>query len=197
MPLIGITLQIIESYVILIAHRTEYLDRSGKHAKAICQELTLYSRPEEQFIELTKATGHVPESTVEKVYNQLKPVAPSFLIGKWDGGDIDTGHIGHKLLKEMRWAGKEFRSVDDGDPIMVYDAEGNRVWKKDWGHCSLREMVYRRVTSTTMIYDEKPIFDHFRYVSDNMVAGAMDTPKLFGPQGTYYFYLTRRTRSSL
>ncbi|KAE8420454.1 hypothetical protein BDV36DRAFT_293342 [Aspergillus pseudocaelatus] len=153
--------------------------------------------PEEQFIQLTKATGLVPESTVENVYNQLKPVPPSFLIGKWDGGDIDTGHIGHKLLKDMKWAGKDFRSVDDGDPIMVYDAEGNRVWREDWGHCSLREMVYRGVTSTAMIYDQKPIFDHFRYVTDTMVAGAMDTPKLFGTKGTYYFYLTRRSSSSL
>ncbi|KAB8202249.1 hypothetical protein BDV34DRAFT_237097 [Aspergillus parasiticus] len=161
------------------------------------EELTVYDRPEEQFIKLTKATDLVPESTVEDVYNQLKPVPPSFLIGKWNGGDIDTGHIGHKLLKEMKWAGKDFRSVDDGDPIMVHDAEGNRIWKEDWGHCSLREMVYRGVTSTAMIYDQKPIFDHFRYVTDDMVAGAMDTPKLFGAKGTYYFYLTRRSPSSL
>ena len=105
------------------------------------KELTIYDRPEEQFIRLTKATDLVPESTVENVYNQLKPVPPSFLIGKWDGGDIDTGHIGHKLLKDMKWAGKDFRSVDDGDPIMVYDAEGNRVWREDWGHCSVRMLV--------------------------------------------------------
>ncbi|RAQ61644.1 hypothetical protein COH21_012640, partial [Aspergillus flavus] len=100
---------------------------------ALCNDIRL---PEAQFIQLTKATDLVPESTVENVYNQLKPVPPSFLIGKWNGGDIDTGHIGHKLLKEMKWAGKDFRSVDDGDPIMVHDAEGNRVWKEDWGHCS-------------------------------------------------------------
>lgn len=55
----------------------------------------------------------------------------------------------------------------------------------------LREMVFRGVTSTAMIYDEKPIFDHFRYVDENIVAGAMDCPKVFGSESTYYFYLTR------
>lgn len=111
----------------------------------------------------------------------------------------------------MRWAGKDFRSENDGDPIMVLDEQGNRIWNKDWGHCSvsyfpiisllflllmlvygkLREMVFRGVTSTAMIYDEKPIFDHFRYINENVVAGAMDCPKVFGSESTYYFYLTR------
>lgn len=52
-------------------------------------------------------------------------------------------------------------------------------------------MVFRGVASAAMIYDTKPIFDHFRYVNEDMVLGAMDCPKVMGPQ-TYYFYLTRR-----
>jgi hypothetical protein len=43
-----------------------------------------------------------------------------------------------------------------------------------------------------MIYDDKPIFDHFRYVTDGLVAGAMDAPKVFDTKGTYYFFLRRR-----
>lgn len=54
-------------------------------------------------------------------------------------------------------------------------------------------MVFRGVTSTAMIYDIKPIFDHFRYVSEDVVMGAMDCPKVFGPElGIFYFYLTKR-----
>lgn len=49
------------------------------------------------------------------------------------------------------------------------------------------------MASTAMIYDIKPIFDHFRYVNGDLVMGAMDCPKLFGPElGTFYFYLTKR-----
>lgn len=62
---------------------------------------------------------------------------PSFLIGEWDGGSLDTGHPGHKALAQMRWAGKSFRSVDDADPILVWDDEGKRVWDEEWGHSSV------------------------------------------------------------
>lgn len=53
-------------------------------------------------------------------------------------------------------------------------------------------MVFRGVTSTAMIYDIKPIFDHFRWVNEDLVMGAMDCPKLYGTESTFYFYLTRR-----
>jgi hypothetical protein len=54
-------------------------------------------------------------------------------------------------------------------------------------------MIFRGVVSTAMIYDNKPIFDHFRYVNENTVAGVMDAPKVMGTQnGFYYFFLTRR-----
>lgn len=52
----------------------------------------------------------------------------------------------------------------------------------------LRQIEFRDVQSTAMIYDNHPIIDHFRRVSDDLVAGAMDT-KSFGNVGTYYFYL--------
>ena len=41
-----------------------------------------------------------------------------------------------------------------------------------------------------MIYDQFPIIDHFRYVNNDMVAGAMDT-KQHGDAGVYYFFLRR------
>lgn len=56
----------------------------------------------------------------------------------------------------------------------------------------IREMVFRGVISAAMIYDTKPIFDHFRYVNEDMVLGAMDCPKVMAGPETYYFYLTRR-----
>ena len=55
----------------------------------------------------------------------------------------------------------------------------------------IHEMVIRGITSSVMIYDDKTIFDHFRYVNKYVVAGAMDGPKTFGIDRTYYFYLSR------
>lgn len=49
-------------------------------------------------------------------------------------------------------------------------------------------MVYRGVVSTTMIYDEWPVFDHFRYVNDKLIAGVMEG-KTLGKD--FFFYLKR------
>jgi hypothetical protein len=98
----------------------------------------LYS-PEPQFLALTTAPPdtQIPESSVEPIFNALQPIKPSFMLGSWSGGSIDTGHPGHKTLLAMRWAGKEFRSVDDADPIVVFDEKGERVFLEDWGHSSV------------------------------------------------------------
>lgn len=77
------------------------------------------------------------EAEVEKIFNALKPIKTSFLIGEWDGGDLDTGHMAYKALKGIRWTGKDFRSDDDGDPIMVLDDAEKRVYNEEWGHSSV------------------------------------------------------------
>lgn len=95
------------------------------------------SRPEQQFLDIALSGENVQEAIVEKLYNELGAVSPVSMIGTWVGGNINTGHVGCKQLEDMRWAGKEFRSTDDGDPIIVYDDNHNRVWNKDWGHSSV------------------------------------------------------------
>lgn len=74
------------------------------------------------------------ESAVAVVYDELKPIEAEFLLGDWTGGDLDTGHAAHKALADMRWAGKCFHSVDNVDPVMVYDEQNNRVWNETYGH---------------------------------------------------------------
>ena len=130
---------------------------------------------------------------LEEIFNPLPPIpTPTFMLGSWKGGSLDTGHPGHKMAGEVRWAGKEFRSVDDGDPMYLYNDDGDRVFAPEYGHSCLREMVYRGVTSTAMVYDDKPVFDHFRFVDQDMVMGAMDAPKMGLVVGVYFFFLTRR-----
>lgn len=55
-------------------------------------------------------------------------------------------------------------------------------------HGKLREMKFGNHTTIAMIYDSFPVIDYFHYVTDDIVAGIMDT-KLF--PGTFYFYLKR------
>lgn len=43
-----------------------------------------------------------------------------------------------------------------------------------------------------MIYNDRGVFDYFRYVNDNMVAGIMEGKEL-GEDGLFYFHLVRKT----
>lgn len=78
------------------------------------------------------------------MYDQLKTVEPQQMIGKWTGGSFDTGHPTHKTLKDFKWAGKDYRSVDDVDPIMVYEEDGSRKWFSQYGHARVGSWFHPR-----------------------------------------------------
>ncbi|CAH0056173.1 unnamed protein product [Clonostachys solani] len=146
---------------------------------------------EEKFDVLKNQTGPVDGKKVAEVFDEAKPVAPGQLTGSWVGGSFDTGHPAHKKLGEVRWAGKDFRSAEDVDPMVVYGENGERVWAENYGRARLREIKFRGVVSTAMVYDNLPIIDSFRYVKDGVVIGAMDSKLLPKKAGTYYFYLSK------
>ncbi|CAI7572296.1 hypothetical protein PCG10_006411 [Penicillium crustosum] len=145
------------------------------------------SAPKDQFAALVVKGGKLNEADIEAVYNKLPALPIDFLREEWKGGSFDTGHPGHTQLLSMNWLGKTFHSTESVDPIVV-SKDGKRVCDENWGHAVLREVRFRELVSTAMIYDKHPIIDHFRYVNDNLIAGAMDTSS-FGDAGTYYFYL--------
>ncbi|KAL9577275.1 MAG: hypothetical protein Q9212_006472 [Teloschistes hypoglaucus] len=149
--------------------------------------------PEQQAISLIERKGSYTESEVEQVFNALKPLpSAEFMFGSWNGGVIETGHPGGKALKETEWAGREVRGIDDVDPIICVDDENERHWNEGWGHASLREMVFRAKASIALIYDDYPICEHLRYVSEDLVMEAMDAPKMMPFNSILYTYLIRR-----
>ncbi|KAF9872372.1 hypothetical protein CkaCkLH20_10199 [Colletotrichum karsti] len=163
-------------------------------AEKFPEDFLCISTPEQKFLELTKTEGAVKEADIAAVFDELKPVSPDQLIGSWEGGSFDTGHPAHQQLRSFKWAGKDFRSVDDVDPIMVYGEDGKRSWFSEYGHARIREVKFRDVVTAAMCYDKFPIIDAFRRVDDDTVLGAMDNKDL-KEAGTYYFYLKRRPGS--
>ena len=83
---------------------------------------------------LTRKEGHIYEADLTVAYNKLKPVPLETILGEWTGGDFENAHPGHKASLDLRWAGKNFHSEDEVDPIIVYDDSGKRVWNQDYGH---------------------------------------------------------------
>ncbi|KAJ7801494.1 hypothetical protein B0H13DRAFT_2498336 [Mycena leptocephala] len=151
------------------------------------------SSPEKAYLDMIKTGGKTSESAVTSIFDQLKPIEPSFLMSEWEGGDFDTGHPASQALKAINWAGKTFRTEEDVDPMVVYGDGGKRVVLEAYGRARVREIKFRGVVSAAMVYDDKPVIDHFRYVDQNTVAGVMDA-KSRPP--VYHFYLTRcRTNS--
>jgi hypothetical protein len=160
---------------------------------------------------MIKTGGKTSESAVTNIFDQLKPIEPSFLMSEWEGGDFDTGHPASQALKAINWAGKTFRTEEDVDPMVVYGDGGKRVVLEAYGRArvrkpiilaqlteilvllQVREIKFRGVVSAAMVYDDKPVIDYFRYVDENTVAGVMDAKSR---PLVYHFYLTRcRTNS--
>ncbi|KAK5991181.1 hypothetical protein PT974_09459 [Cladobotryum mycophilum] len=151
------------------------------------------STPEQAWIALTQRTDLIKAEDAAAAFAALKPVTADYMTGgsgSWEGFNLDTGHPTKDKMIELHWAGKNFRSTEDVEPIVVYDAEGKRTWNKDWGYARLREMKFGDSNTIAMLYDDFPIVDYFHYVTDDLVAGAMDSKKM-NSFGTYYFYLKR------
>lgn len=123
---------------------------------------------------LIGADTPVPVDAVLRQFDALAPIETSFLHGEWQGGLIRTGHPGEEQLGMVRWAGKHFKSDDDVEPIVVLDAQEQRVVSPMMGKAQLRMVRHRGVVTATMIYDRHPILDHFRRVNDDLVLGIMD-----------------------
>ncbi|MFH8347787.1 DUF4334 domain-containing protein [Streptomyces sp. NPDC018045] len=88
----------------------------------------------------------------------------------------------------MRWYGKRFVDADHVEPLLCRDADGAVCSYTDMGLASLREVVHRGKQSTAMVYDQLPVIDHFRRLTDDVLLCVMDKK---GDPEDFYFHLTR------
>lgn len=137
-----------------------------------------------QFIHLRDAI-HADPLELQSFFDQLPAVPETFMLGEWRGGCFKTGHPGEAMLGKLQWRGKRFNSRTDVNPMLCADTDGNVVANPVLGTAQLREVVYRGVSTATMVYDTQPIFDHFRLIDDNTVLGAMD--RKGDPQPLFFF----------
>ncbi|KAG2222895.1 hypothetical protein INT45_013526 [Circinella minor] len=149
---------------------------------------------EQQLLALVETGDVVQESEIETLFNKLRPVSAKLMIGSWIPGPyVETGHPGVQELKEAGWDGKTFYSEDHVAPVMSKNRDGTRAMNEKFGLAVLRPMEFRGVLSVAMIYDNLPIIDHFRYVTDDIIFGIMDTKMFPKENGMLYFSLKRST----
>ncbi|MYM63439.1 DUF4334 domain-containing protein [Pseudomaricurvus sp. HS19] len=121
-------------------------------------------------------------------FDTLEPIPAEFMLGQWRGEVLLSGHPGEPQLQGLNWVGKHFHSVNHVDPIISADASGARVVNPVLGTASLREVVFRGQPTATMVYDQHPVFDHFRKIDDERVLGVMDRK---GDNALLFFCLQR------
>lgn len=143
----------------------------------------------DRFEALTATGCRATPAELDELFAAADSVGIAFMLGEWDGAHFAQGHPIEKQLDAIRWAGKSFTDRDTVSPIVCFDEAGGRAANPAFGGARLREMVYLGAVTATMVYDDLPMFDHFRKIDDDTVMGAMDSK---GRSRPGYFYLTRR-----
>lgn len=60
-------------------------------------------------------------------YDALEPAGIDFMLGKWKGAGVPTGHYMDGLLELFNWHGKEFVSADHVHPLVFVAPGGGLV----------------------------------------------------------------------
>lgn len=165
---------------------------------------------------LRERAANVEEAV--KIFDELEPVTLDFMIGRWQGYEIATGHTMDGLLEPTGWYGKYFKSSEEVHPLLFFANNKTGLYSVNpkliplgirfpktkmlgtimamlrpilqtrKSTARIRMIEYRNKVTGTMVYDEKAIFDHFVKINQNTMLGAMD---LKGAPFPYIFVLER------
>ncbi len=142
----------------------------------------------EIFEALKAHSGRHQPAALDAFFDKLEPLSIDDMIGSWKGGVFPVGNSLEVLLKDfgvIKWHGKRFDSADRVQALV-----GKSLGLKmhfPLGTAVLRRVEFRGQVSAAMIYDRRPIIDHFRRIDDQTVMGIMDQRGKI----EIYFYLER------
>ncbi|MEU8243542.1 DUF4334 domain-containing protein [Actinoplanes missouriensis] len=152
--------------------------------------------PRDRFAEIRADGGKATPDELDQLWAALPAVRPEEILGSWQGSEFVSGHPFEGQLATIRWHGKTFTSLTDVTPIVCLDDEGNRYANQEWsrGGASLWTVEFRGEPTATMVYDRRPILDHFKRIDENTLLGVMNGKGVLSEDGRhYYFVLTRET----
>lgn len=139
---------------------------------------------EETLMEIIDSGKACPPSTLMPLFEKLEPASIDFMIGQWHGGKFDGG----ATPDPINWYGKRFVSRDYVEPMLCRQEDGTvYAWDK-WGVAQMRNVEFGDKVQACLIYDEKPMFDYFRKISEDVVLGLGD---IKGQPTEFFFWLKR------
>lgn len=146
-----------------------------------------------RFAELRASAGTVDDADLDTVWAALPTLRPEELLGRWRGGEFTTGHKANGLLKKVGWHGKTFISRNEVEPLVCRDAQGELYSNVELGkgEASLWMVEFRGEVTASMVYDGRPVIDHFKRVDADTVMGIMNGKGGVVDGRHLYFYLDR------
>ncbi|WP_274911676.1 DUF4334 domain-containing protein [Streptomyces sp. WZ-12] len=143
---------------------------------------------EQEVLDAIASGGECDDAELAALFDRLEPVDTALLIGTWRGGGFERSSESARLLTRMRWYGKRFVDADHVEPLLCRDEQGAVFSFEEMGLATLREVVFRGKSSTAMVYDQLPVVDHFRRLTDDVLLCVMDKK---GEPADFFFHLTR------
>lgn len=141
---------------------------------------------QEELVKMIRNKEDSDFDTLMKLYEQLEPTTIEFMIGQWHGGNFDS------KVDIGPFYGKRFNSAEDCEPMLFKKEDGTIYAWKDWGDAQLREVRFGDKVQATVIYDDRPLMDYFRKVTDDIVIGLGDLKRKGGkPASKGFFWLER------
>lgn len=146
-----------------------------------------------RFDALRTQEGKVSPAELDDLWAVLETVSAGEILGLWKGDEFQTGHPMNGQLAKAKWFGKSLDSIAHVQPNMCYDDNGELYsnLKIGNGAASLWNVEFRGEVTATMVYDGRPIFDHFKRVDENTLMGIMNANDIATWGGHFYFILER------
>ncbi|MFI6869193.1 DUF4334 domain-containing protein [Nocardia sp. NPDC050406] len=148
----------------------------------------------DRFGELRSREAVTPEE-LDAVWAALPIVRAEDILGGWVGAAFQTGHPLCRALPASRWHGKHFHSVLEAQPLICRAEDGTLFSNTELGNgeASLWNIEFRGEVTATMVYDGKPVFDHFKRVDERTLMGIMNgKPDQVLWRGQHFYFLLER-----
>lgn len=147
-------------------------------------------QPSVRFHELHEQEGPIDVAELDAVWAGLEAVAAADILGSWKGFGFETGHPIGKVLVKSRWHGKRFDAVDDAKPLICVGEDGELFsdTESGSGEASLWNIEFRGEVTATMVYDGRPVFDHFKRVDERTLMGIMNGKGVTDRAGNHFYF---------
>ncbi|MGB3621702.1 DUF4334 domain-containing protein [Ketobacter sp. MCCC 1A13808] len=139
---------------------------------------------QQKWQEIIDSGGAYTTEELMPLFLKLRSIDPEAIMGQWRGGKFDGG-----LPDPINWYGKRFVNMEYVEPLLVTAPDGSIQAYTGLGTARLREVLFENRVSTSLIYDNQPIIDYFRKVTDDLIIGFGEVK---GEENEdFFFYLIR------